>query len=214
MDNTKAVLCMAGVFIIGLGIGGGVSYVITKRMMEEDTQEAIDEMKAVYKQRLKEKGAKENEPEKTDKTGEETEKEEDFVRNDKPSIMEMSSIVNNASTPASERTKYYTTSAHSDPEAVKEAIRKLKDDKEKEKISESEQVVIDYDTYIQLTEQEYYEKNFTFETDTEEWRDWESDAQYDPSDLPFDTDIIQWNDDEQCYICDKGNHSVFVLEKV
>lgn len=204
--EAKTGLLIAGAFVIGLGIGGGVGYLVTRKALEENMQEEIDEFKDAYKKRLEERRAK-NESKKTDEGGKKTEKEEEVVRNDKPSIMEMSSIVNGFSDNSSGRTNYHNNGANG---SLKENLKKLKE----EKVVEKEQTIIDYNTFIQLSEQNYTEFDYNYDVDSETWRDWTSDVQYDSQDLPFDTDIIEWNDDDQCYICDKGNHSLYVLEKV
>lgn len=194
----------AGVaFIGGVAIGFGAGYYISKKLMEEHCQQAIDEMKeAIDKEKLQTKDVNTNED-----TKEDTEKE--VVRIDKPSIVEMSSIVNSHSNSTAERTKYSISD-------VKESIKKLSEDVEegkKQKKERPELSVINYDIYSSLTDVEN-EKEFTYDSDTEEWRDYESDAPYAIEDLPFDPADIIWDDNDQCYVCDKGSKSVYILEKV
>lgn len=204
----KTGIIFVGAFALGAVSGAVTSYYITKQYCDQLTQQAIDEMKVAHKKELNDIKETKNEPEKTDETRKEAEDEDNYIRKDKPSITEMSSIVNSNTNDNTKRTQYNFSS-------IKKAIQEL-DKKEApvETESKSEQTVIDYNTYVQLTNQEYFEKNFTFNVDDETWKDWDSDVQYDPTDLPFDPDIIQWNDDEQCYICDRSNHSLYVLEKV
>lgn len=56
------------------------------------------------------------------------------------------------------------------------------------------------------------ELEFQYDTDTEEWKDW-NDVEYDADNLPFDTDDVVWVD-EQCYLVDDENHCSYILSKV
>lgn len=191
-------------FLVGAAIGGGVSYALTKKDCEMHTQQAIDEMKAAFKE---EKARIEDELKKINETRKEDKKKEDNEEEVKQTISETSSIIDNMDDNSDKRTQYNFSS-------IKKAIKQIKEEKESDDQPVIVQSVIDYNIYLQLSENEYSEKNFTYNAEDESWRDWDSDADYDPEDLPFDPDIVQWNDNEQCYICDKSNHSIFVLEKV
>lgn len=202
--DTKTGIVIAGSFILGAAISGVTTYFITKKECDKRTQVAIDEMKNAHKKELDDiKGAKKED------VKEEKKEESKDVRIDKPDISEMSSIIHRTDNNDSGRTHYSVS-------AVKENIRNIVEQSEPEekKEKEKEQTVVDYNTYIQLSDSDYFEKNFTFDTDTESWKDWDSDAEYDPTDLPFDPDNIIWDDNEQCYIADRGNKSIYVLEKV
>lgn len=199
--DTKTGIAIVCSFIFGAAISGATTYILTKRECDKRTQVAIDEMKSAHKKELDNiKGANKEDVE-------EKKEEQKDVRIDKPDISEMSSIIHRTDNNDSGRTHYSVS-------AVKENIRNIVEQSESEEKKEKEQSVVDYNTYIQLSDSDYFEKNFTFDTDTESWKDWDSDAEYDPTDLPFDPDNIIWDDNEQCYIADRGNKSIYVLEKV
>jgi hypothetical protein len=208
--ETKYGIAIAASFILGAGAGIGATYLITKKECDKRTQIAIDEMKEAHKkiiEELKQKGAMINEIK--EKQQKESEESKD-VRIDKPSIAEMSSIIHSSDSDNSRRTNYSVS-------AVKESIRNIVEKEEKDPVDlpyKKEQAVIDCNTYTQLSDSGYFEKDFTYDTDTESWKEWGSDAEYDPTDLPFDPDDVIWDDNEQCYIADRGNKSIYILEKV
>jgi hypothetical protein len=171
------------------------------------TQQAIEEMKVAHKQEL-EDIKKELKNESTE-AGEESvrEAEDDgVVKIDKPSITEMSSIVNNGASDNVQRTKYNLSDVK---KAIREAEKKVK--KEKKHL-----VAKDYDGYMDLDIDaaggKWNELEFQYDTDTEEWKDW-NDVEYDADNLPFDTDDVVWVD-EQCYLVDDENHCSYILSKV
>lgn len=201
--EVKTGLYIGVAFASGLLIGGLAGYAISKKNSDIHTQQAIDEMKDAHKKEIEslKKGVKNEEHV-------EEKREEDPAK--KPPIMEMASVVNSSSDNNNERTKYSST-------VVKEQIRNVLEkakEKAEEEHKEKPQVVVNYDTYVQLTNQGYLEKTFCYDVLYENWRDWDSDNLYEPEELPFDTSVVEWDDDDICYICDKDNHSIYILEKV
>ena len=189
-------------FAGGLLLGGLAGYAITKKNSDIHTQQAIDEMKVEHKLEL-EKLKKEAD------VIEDTKTEEENYLNKKPPIMEMASIINRDSDSFGEHTKYASSI---NKEQIKNIIEESKEKTEDRNFKE--QVVISYDTYVQLTNQGYLEKNFNYDVEEEAWRDWDSDSLYDPEELPFDAGEVVWGENDICYICDKDNHSIYTLEKV
>lgn len=206
--ETKTGLMIAGAFVLGVGAGAAVGYLMTKKSCDTHTQEAIDEMKAAHKEEIDnlKKEAKNN----ANETGKEediqaTEEENEVVKIDKPSITEMSSIVNSYNDNSFHNTKL-------DYARLKEVIRKEKETEVEEKKTSNGMKVISYGEYMDL-EDEYHETTFIFDADTESWRDMEVGTDYETvDDLPFDPGIVKWEDDT-CYIVDKESHSIYILEK-
>lgn len=197
------IIFAAGIgFLSGAAISAGITYIYTKRKCDEKTQLAIDEMDAYYKERERKNVTSEKEQEKE-------EKGEDFVHVDKPSIEEMSSIINSDVDNDSRRTHYSMAANKKGYNELKERLRNEVEDNKSSILS-----VVTYDIYNELLADEYEEMEFTFNVDEEAWHDWHSEAEYDIQDLPFDPGIVQWNENEQCYICDKESKTVYVLEKV
>lgn len=199
--DTKTGLMVTGAFVMGICTGAAAGYLITKKSCDMHTQEAIDEMKVEHKKEidnLKKENA--NEEKKTES--------EDIVKIDKPSITEMSSLVNSYNNNSFEHSKF-------DYVKLKESIRKETQEKpeEKKEPNKEKQIVIDYGKYMNIDEG-YFEKTFAFDTDTGMWSDMEVGSEYDSVDnLPFDTDIVEWADG-QCYILDESDKSIYILEKV
>ena len=197
--ETKTGLMIAGAFVIGVGAGAAVGYLMTKKSCEQHTQDAIDEMKAAHKKEIEDirKETKDESKEESEET------EKDFVRKDKPPISEMASSFSSSIDNPGMRTKY-------DFVKLKESIKKETTEPEKK----PEQSVIDYNAYIQLINEGYLEKQFNYDVEAEAWRDWDSNLEYDITDLPFDADQVVWDDNDQCYIAERSNQSVYILEKV
>ena len=206
MDVKTGVIIFTS-FMTGAAMGAATTYIITKKYCDQMTQQAIEEMKVAHKQELEDiKKEAKNEP---TKAGEESvrEAEDDgIVKIDKPSITEMSSIVNNGASDNIQHTKYNFSDVK---RAIKEAKKKVK--KEKKHL-----VAKDYDGYMELDIDvaggKWNELEFQYDTDTEEWKDW-NDVEYDVDNLPFDTDDVVWID-EQCYLVDDENHCSYILSKV
>ena len=206
MDVKTGVIIFTS-FMTGAAMGAATTYIITKKYCDQMTQQAIEEMKVAHKQELEDiKKEAKNEP---TEAGEESvrEAEDDgIVKIDKPSITEMSSIVNNGASDNVQRTKYNFSDVK---KAIKEAEKKVK--KEKKHL-----VAKDYDGYMDLDIDaaggKWNELEFQYDTDTEEWKDW-NDVEYDVDNLPFDTDDVVWID-EQCYLVDDENHCSYILSKV
>ena len=164
-------------------------------------------MKVAHKQELEDikKEAKNGPTEAGEESVREAE-DDGVVKIDKPSITEMSSIVNNGASDNVQRTKYNLSDVK---KAIREAEKKVK--KEKKHL-----VAKDYDGYMDLdidaASGKWNELEFQFDTDTEEWRDW-NDVEYDVDNLPFDADDVVWVD-EQCYLVDDENHCSYILSKV
>ena len=135
-------LLIAGAFVLGIGVGAAGGYLLTKKSCDVHTQEAIEEMKAAHKQELKDaKKEAKNEP---TEAGEESvrEAEDDgVVKIDKPSITEISSIINNGADSTAQRTKYNLSD-------VKKAIKKIEKENVKEK--KKHMVAKDYSGYMDL----------------------------------------------------------------
>lgn len=206
MDVKTGVIIFTS-FMTGAAMGAATTYIITKKYCDQMTQQAIEEMKVAHKQEL-EDIKKELKNESTE-AGEESvrEAEDDgVVKIDKPSITEMSSIVNNGASDNVQRTKYNLSDVK---KAIREAEKKVK--KEKKHL-----VAKDYDGYMDLDIDaaggKWNELEFQYDTDTEEWKDW-NDVEYDADNLPFDTDDVVWVD-EQCYLVDDENHCSYILSKV
>lgn len=206
MDVKTGVIIFTS-FMTGAAMGAATTYIITKKYCDQMTQQAIEEMKVAHKQEL-EDIKKELKNESTE-AGEESvrEAEDDgIVKIDKPSITEMSSIVNNGASDNVQRTKYNLSDVK---KAIREAEKKVK--KEKKHL-----VAKDYDGYMDLDIDvaggKWNELEFQYDTDTEEWKDW-NDVEYDANNLPFDTDDVVWVD-EQCYLVDDENHCSYILSKV
>ena len=206
MDVKTGVIIFTS-FMTGAAMGAATTYIITKKYCDQMTQQAIEEMKVAHKQEL-EDIKKELKNESTE-AGEESvrEAEDDgIVKIDKPSITEMSSIVNNGASDNVQRTKYNLSDVK---KAIREAEKKVK--KEKKHL-----VAKDYDGYmdldIDIAGGKWNELEFQYDTDTEEWKDW-NDVEYDADNLPFDTDDVVWVD-EQCYLVDDENHCSYILSKV
>ena len=206
MDVKTGVIIFTS-FMTGAAMGAATTYIITKKYCDQMTQQAIEEMKVAHKQEL-EDIKKELKNESTE-AGEESvrEAEDDgIVKIDKPSITEMSSIVNNGASDNVQRTKYNLSDVK---KAIREAEKKVK--KEKKHL-----VAKDYDGYmdldIDIAGGKWNELEFQYDTDTEEWKDW-NDVEYDADNLPFDTDDGVWVD-EQCYLVDDENHCSYILSKV
>lgn len=206
MDVKTGVIIFTS-FMTGAAMGAATTYIITKKYCDQMTQQAIEEMKVAHKQELEDiKKEAKNEP---TEAGEESvrEAEDDgVVKIDKPSITEMSSIVNNGASDNVQRTKYNLSDVK---KAIREAEKKVK--KEKKHL-----VAKDYDGYMDLdidvAGSKWNELEFQYDTDTEEWKDW-NDVEYDADNLPFDTDDVVWVD-EQCYLVDDENHCSYILSKV
>ena len=199
--------------LIGAGAGAGVSYIFTKNSCEKRCQEAIDEMKHFYEdgthKSVKGFEVKEGSDEKTENS-----EEKDFVRNDKPSITEMSSLYNSSDNNSPRFTDYNISSVNKETDVDKK-VESVKN-KIKNIIEETKTIsVIDNAEYTKkLNSGDYMDRDYTFETDSEEWTDEVTGNTLEVSDLPFDPDIVQWDSLDQCYLLDEGSKSVYMLEKI
>lgn len=200
--------------LTGAGIGAGLSYIFTKNACERRTQAAIDEMKHFYEDEahteVKSFVAEEQKNE---------ESEKEFIRNDKPSITEMSSLVSGNSNNSSGFTNYHLQNNDGDKE--KEIDDKI--DNLKKKIKEvveaplpSERfAVIDHAEYVRKLDSGYSDMDYSYDPGSEEWTNENTGVTLDSSDeLPFDPVIVQWNDLDQCYIVDEQLQSVYMLEQI
>lgn len=141
MDVKTGVIIFTS-FMTGAAMGAATTYIITKKYCDQMTQQAIEEMKVAHKQEL-EDIKKELKNESTE-AGEESvrEAEDDgVVKIDKPSITEMSSIVNNGASDNVQRTKYNLSD-------VKKAIREAEKKVKKEKSISLQKTTMDIWTWI------------------------------------------------------------------
>ena len=205
MDR-KETLYVAGAFIGGLAIGATVGYLMTRKSCEETHQEELDEVVEYYKKKYANKEDN-NEPEKTDKRREE--REDEVVKNDKPSIAEMSSIIAGYNSDSANRTSYSNPNNQTKTEELKEVFKKLKEKEAKE--NKAKVIALDYSKYMEL-EDSGSEMEFNYNVDTEKWLDW-NDVEYDAEDLPFDPEDVVWID-EQCFLYDEENNCTYILGKV
>ena len=203
MDVKTGVIIFTS-FMTGAAMGAATTYIITKKYCDQMTQQAIEEMKVAHKQELEDiKKELKNESTKAGKESVRETEDDGVVKIDKPSITEMSSIVNNGASDNVQRTKYNLSDVK---KAIREAEKKVK--KERKHL-----VAKDYDGYMDLdidvADGKWNELEFQYDTDTEEWKDW-NDVEYDADNLPFDTDDVVWVD-EQCYLVDDENHCSYIL---
>lgn len=201
--------------LAGAGIGAGITYIITKSTCEKHTQDAIEDMKRFYETETSKevKGFRKEEANE--------EKERDFVRKDKPSITEMSSLHNSNSDNPVGYTNYNMQNNIGD-EKEKEVDNKIENLKNKIKNIVEEKpiaerfVIIDHSEYVKKCNSGYSDKDYSFDTDTEEWIDEMAGVPVELGDLPFDPELVDgsWNDLEQCYISDEQLRCVYMLEKI
>lgn len=199
--DIKTGIIFAGAFIGGAAAGAVTSYFFTKQYCDIHTQTAIEEMKAAHKKELNDiKETKDANKEESEKT------EEDFVYSDKPSISEISSIINSNSDYPAKRTKYNTSQSTEDiKKKVEESVKKVA--KKKKMVCKT------YSEYMELGDDIVAnEMEFKYDIEKEMWYDWNN-VEYDIPDLPFDPEDVVW-DDDSCYLFDEDGHYLYILEKV
>ena len=202
--------------LAGAGIGAGITYIITKSTCEKHTQDAIEDMKRFYETETSKevKGFRKEEANE--------EKERDVVRKDKPPISEMSSLHNSNSDNPVGFTNYNLQNNIGDEKKEKEVDNKIESLKSKikhitEEIPAAERfAIIEHSEYIKKCNSGYSDKDYSFDTDTEEWIDEMAGVPVELEDLPFDPELVDgnWNDLEQCYIADEQLRCVYMLEKI
>ena len=204
--GNKTFLYIALAFVGGLAAGATGGYLFTKKDCDIRTQQAINEMKVYYKKELEnaKKEASEDESKEINEAGEEAEEQKEDEESSQ-SFMESSSIVNSFRDSSDVRTNYSFSRIK---EAVKKHADSLEEQKKKAVKEQMNQFVMNYDQYMEC---DYDEETFSYISDEDVWKDWNG-VDYDVDELPFSTDILIWTDD-QCYIGDDENHSVYILER-
>lgn len=199
--------------VAGAGVGAGLSYIFTKNACEKQTQAAIDDMKHFYEDEHKTIKGFEVKEQKDE------EERDEIIRKDKPPISEMSSLVSGNSNNSSGYTNYHIQNSGGDKEQeidkqVEELKQRIKDITESTNIKSNDISVVDRQEYVKKQNLKYADRDYSFDTETEQWVDEMSGMEIEVTDLPFDPDIIQWNDLDQCYIVDELNKSIYMLEKI
>lgn len=201
----KTSLIVGGSFILGLITGFGIGYSVTKKSMEQHCDQAINDMRAEFKKELED--SKNDITEDNVNENREDGEEPEIVKIDKPSIMEMSSIINRSSDNPPVRTNYSVTD-------IKDAVKKVTEEVEEktEKEEKKEHSVVSEEVY-DIIESDYEEEYFNFDTKEDIWIEEDTEIQYDKDELPFDAEDVAWQN-SKCFIVDKSNKKAYILKKV